>query len=227
MPSNEILTSDLQLNAIFPKDIFGTIPLEVADLLKDSGFDSLVSLITLTKDDINQIESSRNVKTKLGHKRYIMQMADYANKAIGKKFDANKIQAAEANKLKMTQKHDLDETKECSAVRSETKRGLKRKFDRNENISLKKTTSKFCLDNKINNIAVPLIKIVRSEDNNVVCECGSDPVNVYPHSSKNNWVTSNYVRHLNRFHKPYSSGNKITNFLKPKSSEKIVEENAN
>lgn len=145
MPSNEILTSDLQLNAIFPKDIFGTIPLEVADLLKDSGFDSLVSLITLTEDDINQIESSRNVKTKLGHKRYIMQMADYANKAIGKKFDANKIQAAEANKLKMTQKHDLDETNECSAVRSETKRGLKRKFDRNENIttvlqqSLKKT----------------------------------------------------------------------------------------
>lgn len=229
MDAENILLDDSNKN-IFPMDIFGKIPKEVTDVLVESGFDNLVSLITLTEDDINQIEIARKCQIKMGHKRYMMQMADYAKKAIGKKFDANKIQASETNKWKLLQRSAANET---NVEVAETKRGMKRKFDSNENISkileqsLKKTASKFCLEHKIDKIAPPLIKIVRSEDSDVcaslVCKCGNDPVTVYPHTTKSNWVTSNYLRHLNRLHTPGTSGNKITNFLKPKGTARIDE----
>lgn len=217
---------DSEMNDMFPKDIFGDIPNEVSQVLKDNGFDNLVSLITLTETDISEIEIGAGAKLKLGHKRFIMQMVDYAQKVMGKKMDAKKIQAAESSKLKNLKSVSVSEI--TNHGNEELKRGLKRKFDRDENIttilqqSLKKTAAKFCLENKIDSILPPLVNIHRLGDSvhaSLSCVCGGESVNVYPHSTKGNWVTSNYLRHLNRFHIPDTNGNKITDFLKPSSSD--------
>lgn len=53
---------DSKMDRIFAKDIFRSIPAEVKKILSDSGFESLVSLITLTVDDISEMDTSTNSK---------------------------------------------------------------------------------------------------------------------------------------------------------------------
>lgn len=91
-----------------------------------------------------------------------MQMVDYAKKAIGNKLEADKIQASEAAKFKTNS--TLASTNDVIGEKKKEKQGLKRKFDKIENVtttvlqqSLKKTAAKLCLDNKIDYIAPPII----------------------------------------------------------------------
>ncbi|KAJ6649437.1 hypothetical protein Bhyg_04672 [Pseudolycoriella hygida] len=212
---------DNVLDKIFPKDIFGEIPDEVKKLLQETGFTSLVSLITLNGEDISSMEATCSCKLKFGHKRYLTQMIDYAKKAIGNKLEPDKVQTSEETKRKLMERNKNRE-------KCHSKRGTKRKFDKDENVStilersLKKTVDNFSRENKTGRIVVPVIDIVRSDDNTVeaaslMCTCGREAVHVYVHSTKRCWVTSNYLRHLNSYHKPELNV-KITNFLKPISN---------
>ncbi|KAJ6642800.1 hypothetical protein Bhyg_07754, partial [Pseudolycoriella hygida] len=63
----------------FPEDVFGPIPDLLRKLLVDTGFDRLATFVTITSDDVGDLEKECEVKLKLGHKRLLSQMVEHGN----------------------------------------------------------------------------------------------------------------------------------------------------
>lgn len=205
---------------MFPETIFGEIPEIVIKFLVDSGFDRLVTLTTLTADDIVEIQDELSIKLKLGHKRLIIQMVAYAKNAVESKMATVKAEA-KAEKIAKKSSHTIKSVTSCKEPNFDA--------DRDKNLkevlglSLKKTIRKFCESNKIHVFDITNLEFVKSTDDvilyaNATCICRND-VKIYTNSSSKNqksitWVASAFHRHLTKSHTPgVDKLSKITEFL--------------
>ncbi len=203
-------SQDIPFGSLFPKNIFGEIPKSVAKFIDDSGFDRLVTLATLTVDDIVEIEKESSSKLKLGHKRLIMQMVKHANNVVESTVAAAKAEA-KAGKIAnigVEPNVDVDSDKNLKEVLHQ---------------SLKNKIRKFCKSNNINLFDIISLDLVKSTDGAILyasatCICG-ELFKIYTNSSSNNqksitWVLSGVQRHLTKSHTPDAGKiNKITEFL--------------
>lgn len=205
----------------FPETVFGEIPECVMKFLVEAGFDRLITLTMLTDEDIVAIENESRSKLKLGHKRLIIQMVEYAKSSV----KSNMATATESEKK--TKKNST--LSKSSALKTAKPNSDGDDGDRNQNSkemlhqSLKKTIRKFCDSYKMQSFDITNLDFVKSTDGailyaNVTCICGDD-VKIYTNSSAKNlksiaWVTSSMLRHLTKFHTPgVNKITKITEFL--------------
>lgn len=209
---------------IFPQDVFGTIPDEVSKMIVDSGFDRLVTFVTLTSEDISELDSQNN-KLKFGYRRLLTQMIEFAKKKLMKvESDRDK---AENSKYWATT--PVNSKKQWNNTAKSSKSS-----DNNVEMMLKqsihKTIQRFCKSNKIDSFTIAQLDLVKSTDDKclaaeIVCLYGKK-VKVYTTARKNDnsisWVTSTMLKHLTKFHTPVidnttntnkEMSQKITNFL--------------
>lgn len=154
----------------FPRHVFGQIPAEVINLLQMSGFENLVTIRTLNNEDIKEIETVAGNPLKLGHKRLIMQMVEYAKKIM----PSLEVDREHFKKFKAPVSTTVNSEKDMkSKIETETKEVPKKvqKVQKDENIvtmlkqTLKKTAVKFCQTNKIDEVTIADVIILRSSDN--------------------------------------------------------------
>lgn len=69
---------------MFPTDIFGPIPDELKKLIDGSGFDRLITFVTLTSADVCELEEGKTseMKLQLGFRRLLTQMIEFAKKKL-------------------------------------------------------------------------------------------------------------------------------------------------
>lgn len=218
-------SSDATFFEMFPKDLFGEIPETISAFLVDSGFDRLVTLVTLVNDDIIDLEKENEVKLKLGHKRLLIQMVEYAKKKIVK-LESEHGKAEKSAVFKSAEKIFKSKNRVKSQVNQEnnTKEVLVQ--------SINKTIKSFCRSNDLDSFRITDLDIMKSADGkflaaSIICICGGD-VKVYPSSSSNSknsitWVTSNMLRHLKKCHMPANNIAKITNFISVSKSSNVDE----
>lgn len=233
---------------MFPEAFFGEIPVAVTRFLFDSGFDRFVTLATLSKEDIEGIEKENppESKLKLGHKRLIIQMVQYAKNLVEREMAAHSVaaksqtlvtkgisktsSATSAKTKNITTKSEVHALDAKPPVNHDADRA-----DRDENVkkilhqSLKKSIQKFCDTNSIGRFDIVKLDVNRSSVDgvlvfaNVTCICG-DIIKVYTNSTSTTaktfgWITSNISRHLYKKHlpKPVNTATTIMNFMTPKS----------
>lgn len=201
---------------VFPKNIFGVIPPDITKMLIDSGFQNIVTLITVTDEDITEMETSCNIKLKLGHKRLLKQMVEYGKKLMPEIKPTSELPNTSTITKEYTPKPTLMVLK--TANEDSVVAMLKR--------NIKKKTEKFCQMYNIKYIHIVDLQTIKTSDNeyngaDITCSCG-ESVKICtnrkrpPHTY---WVLSNFTRHLNRYHLPQTNEEcSINNFFEFASS---------
>ncbi|KAJ6634699.1 hypothetical protein Bhyg_13276, partial [Pseudolycoriella hygida] len=180
----------------FPEDVFGPIPDLLRKLLVDTGFDRLATFVTITSDDVDDLEKECEVKLKLGHKRLLSQMVEHGkylmiNKKsdhVHKKHSTASMPAASnvlgletlSKKRDKFQEHPVNNVKEVLMQ------------------SIQKTIRSFCKTNRIDSFSIAELNLLQSKEGNsygaeIICVCG-EKVKVYITRKKNNSITSNMLR---------------------------------
>lgn len=206
---------------IFPKNIFGVIPPDIIKMLNESGFQKIVTIITVTDEDITEMETSCNIKLKLGHKRLLMQMVEYAKKIMPEIKPTSELANTSSISKAFTPKSTpmLPKNENEDSVVAMLKRMITKK------------SAAFCKLYKIEFPGIIAIQTIRTSENDysgadITCSCGEN-VKICTNISKRNnakyWILSNFARHLNRYHLPKTKEEYSINYFQFASSNESHE----